>query len=96
MLEQLGPKTDGIFHPVSAVIVNGNQASYWRVSVAQELKKYLTLLFLLCRRGSLVLPLFLATKPFATFQKSSETAYDLQIIILGKKKKKQHRSDSTL
>lgn len=55
----------------------GNQSSYWRVSVAQELKKYLTLLLLLCKRRSLVLPLFLATKPFPTLQKSSETIYDL-------------------
>lgn len=69
--------TDGIFHPVSTVFVNGNQSSYWKVSVAQELKKYVTLLFLLCRRGSLVLPLFLATKQFATFQKSSKITYDL-------------------
>lgn len=46
-------KADGIFYPISTVFVNRYQSSYWRVSVAQELKGYLTLLLLLCRRGSL-------------------------------------------
>lgn len=77
VLEQLRHKTDEILHPISTVFVNGTEASYWRVSVAQKLKGYLALLVLLRRRASLVLLLSLATKPFPTFQKSTETTYDL-------------------
>jgi len=63
--------------PYLTVFVNVNQASYWRVSVAQELKEHLTLLLLLRSRGSFVLPLSLATESFPTLQKSSETTYNL-------------------